>query len=223
MSKIVDMVGERHGRLTVLSREPNSNSGKAKWLCICECERYKVVSRSDLISKKITSCGCYRKETASLSGKSCATHGDTNTRLHRIWCGMKQRANYQNGKQYDRYGGRGISICDEWASDYTAFKHWALQSGYADKLTIDRINNDGDYAPNNCKWSTYKEQENNRCNNTIIEVAGETHTLSEWSDISGISAATLSFRLKHGWQLEELFMPVNLNNKNIRKEIICRV
>ena len=219
MSKVIEMAGQHYGKLTVMSREPNSIQGKAMWLCSCECGNIKVASRSDIISGKVVSCGCFRAETASRQGLLNATHGGCNTRLYRIWCGMKQRTSYKKSKAYKNYGDRGVSVCSEWASEYATFEKWALANGYTNRLTIDRIDNNGNYTPDNCKWSTYKQQENNRRNNRKITVAGETHTVSEWSEISEISGATLCYRLNNGWPKEDLFMPASLNNKNIRKEI----
>lgn len=219
MSSLNNRIGNKYGRLTVVSRAENTLSGKSKWLCVCDCGNHTNVRGSDLATGGVRSCGCIKKEVAARKGRARVTHGDSGTRLYRIWQGMKQRATYKNGGAYKHYGGRGVTVCDEWANSYAEFKNWSADHGYLDNLTIDRIDNNKGYSPDNCKWSTYKQQENNRRNNRKITVAGETHTVSEWSEISEISGATLCYRLNNGWPKEDLFMPANLNNKNIRKEI----
>lgn len=115
-------------------------------------------------------------------------------RLYRIWMAMRARCMCKNLKTYKRYGGRGIKICDEW-NDYLVFKEWALSNGYSDHLSIDRINNDGNYEPSNCRWATNKEQANNKRNNHIITINGESHTFAEWSKISGINYSTIRSRI----------------------------
>jgi hypothetical protein len=114
------------------------------------------------------------------------------------------------------YGGRGITYSEEWET-YENFRDWALQNGYSDELTLDRIDTNDNYTPKNCRWATMKQQQNNRRNNIFFTFKGETQPISIWAERSGISASTLSWRLKNGWAESEIFMPVNLNNKNIRR------
>lgn len=138
-------------------------------------------------------------------------HGGRHTRLYTIWRHMKSRCTNPNDKKYYRYGARGIKVCQEWL-DFVAFREWALANGYDDKLTIDRIDNDGNYEPSNCKWSTAKEQANNRgyrVDTTVLTWNGETHSLSEWSAILDIKYNTLLERKRKGWELPELFAPVH--------------
>jgi hypothetical protein len=174
----IDMTGQVFGRLTVLERAENTKRNKAQWLCQCSCGNKTIVSRTHLKRGQVKSCGCYRVDL----GKLNKTHGMKGTRLYRIWSGMKDRCLNRNSKYWDRYGGRGITVCEEWKT-FENFMEWAKQNGYSKKLTLDRIDNDGNYEPSNCRWATMKQQQNNRSNNLRYTFKGVTHTLSEWSDI----------------------------------------
>ena len=132
-------------------------------------------------------------------------HGQTGTRLYRIWSNMKTRCYNTKNKNFERWGARGIYVCDEWKNNFNAFYEWSIKSGYADNLTIDRIDNNGPYSPNNCKWSTPKEQANNTRKVRIIEFRGEKHSLHEWSRIMNIEACTLFYRLKR-LNVEDAFL-----------------
>ena len=127
----------------------------------------------------------------------------SNSRLYSIYRGMKDRCYNQNIPEYHNYGGRGITICDEWLNDPSAFFKWSLENGYSDDLTIDRKDNDKGYSPDNCQWSTFVEQQNNKSNNTLLTKDEETHTIAEWSRILNISASTISTRLSKGYSDEE--------------------
>lgn len=205
-----DLVGKKYGKLTVISRAENTSSGKTRWICKCDCGKVKSkpVAGYDLKNGKVRSCGCLYKE--SNRDHRNTTHGMTGTRLWRIWAGMKRRCKVDPNYQH-------VSVCDEW-HDFDHFKDWAYSHGYNDHLTLDRIDNSGNYEPSNCRWATYKEQENNRSNNRRVIVNGVEKTLAQWADETGIAAATLGFRLKSGWPTEDLFIPVNLANKTIRKQ-----
>lgn len=136
--------------------------------------------------------------------ESKATHGEGNSRLYHAWSAMKQRCSNPNNRKYDSYGGRGITVCDEWANSYLAFKKWAIENGYSDCLTIDRIDNEKGYSPDNCRWITNKDQQRNKRNNRLVTINGETKTLAEWSEISGIGHGVLWQRLfNHGWSYEK--------------------
>lgn len=142
-----------------------------------------------------------RKKNAD--GTFRKSHGMTRTRLYRVWCGMKERCSNPNNKSFERYGDRGINVCDEWMK-FEPFMNWSLSNGYGEGLTIDRINNDRGYSPDNCRWVDYKTQNRNYSRNHIIEFNGETHCISDWSDITGINRATILWRLKAGKPLEEV-------------------
>jgi hypothetical protein len=122
---------------------------------------------------------------------------------------MKTRCSLKEDKHYSAYGGRGISVCNEWQQNYESFRNWALENGYRDDLSIDRINNDGNYCPENCRWATLDQQSRNRRNNVYYELHGHRLTVSEWAEQSGIKANTIRERLKRGWNLEKaIFEPV---------------
>lgn len=131
-------------------------------------------------------------------------HGKKKTRLYDIYCGMKSRCYCESNVRYSLYGGRGIKICDEWLLDFKIFFDWSMNNGYSDSLTIDRIDVNGDYSPDNCRWITIKEQQSNRRNNHLITYKGETKTLKEWSVILGFHYDKLRWRIKN-WSLDKAF------------------
>lgn len=147
-------------------------------------------------------------------GKNYKLHGGKKERLYMVWCTMKQRCLNPNNKQYAYYGARGITICEEWMHDYSVFRKWSLENGYEDngKLSIDRINNDGNYEPENCRWVDRITQANNQSTNVIISYNGKTQTLRQWSRETGISAHTLYYRYSSGKATEEIFKKYDVKN-----------
>lgn len=143
-------------------------------------------------------------------------HGGYGTRLYSIWRNMIQRCENKKAVNYDRYGGIGVSVCDEWHI-FVNFRDWALASGYSDSLTLDRKKSDGGYCPENCRWATMKTQQNNRRNNHLVTYNGETHTLSEWAEKLGTNYFTIAARLRCGWN-EEDAVSIPLQKKNRRKK-----
>lgn len=145
-------------------------------------------------------------------------HGQSASRLYTIWCALKRRCNNKNGEQYKDYGGRGVTVCDEWRS-FEPFRDWAMANGYRDDLTIDRKDNNGNYCPENCQWVSRKEQANNRRNTIKIEFDGMSKTLSEWSEIVGIPYLTIWKRVyQRGWPIEKaLKTPLQNNGYLIKK------
>lgn len=184
-----DLTGMRFGRLVVMSLSPERSPYRyKKWICKCDCGNTKSIIGSLLVHGKTRSCGC-------ILGRNY----DTKSRLYSIWIHMKSRCNNPKHDAYKNYGGRGIKICSEWVNDFMAFKDWALNNGYADSLTLDRIDNNKGYAPDNCRWATNEEQASNKRNNHYITVDGITKTVSQWEKELGLSYGTIYHRLKSGW------------------------
>lgn len=216
--EFVDLTGQMFGRWEVLGlAEPKVDSSGREyetWTCRCSCEKHTIkdVYVQHLIHGNSQSCGCMRDE---ITGNNFRTHGKTETRLYNIWCMMKARCYKPSNHAYARYGGSGITICDEW-HNFSTFEKWAIENGYNEHLTIDRIDNDLGYSPENCRWATYKEQANNTSKTIRLTVDGQTKTASEWSDVYGVPLYEIRFRLKHGWTPEEA-VKIPLHHK--RKEI----
>ena len=186
MPAFIDLTGKKYNLLTVLKRSENAKNGEARWQCLCDCGNITYVTASNLKSGLVQSCGCL------LGGHK--THGGTHTRLYKIWKGMRARCNNKNLPQYNDYGGRGITICDEW-NDFLIFKEWAENNGYTDSLTIDRIDNNGNYCPENCRWTTRKKQNNNKRNNLYITFNEKKHSLTEWCDILNLPTKIIYERI----------------------------
>ena len=200
MSKVIDLTGQRFGRLVVLGFDKKSNDRQYMWLCRCDCGDVVSVRGYSLRSGNTQSCGCLQKET---NIKLRQTHGMTKTRVYNIWKSMRQRCSIPSTSGYKYYGGRGIKVCNEW-QDFEPFYKWAISNGYADNLTIDRIDVNGNYEPSNCRWITLKEQQMNTRRNHYITFNGETKTLNEWAEQLGINHTTLLDRLRYpNWSIEE--------------------
>jgi hypothetical protein len=195
--KYSEMIGTRYGRLLVESVKRVNNRNVCA--CLCDCGTRKDVRRDHLIGGKIVSCGCYQKEVAS---NVSATHGMTHIRLYRCWRNMKTRCYNPNYIEFDRYGGRGIVVCEEWQR-FEPFYEWAISHGYQNDLTLDRKNNDGNYCPENCKWSDTQEQALNRSSNSFVTYNGITKHISEWDkDVGAAKSGRVRARLNAGWSVE---------------------
>lgn len=213
MPKLIDLTGKRFGRLTVVAWERNDGT-HTYWKCICDCGK-EIITRSGNLRRGATnSCGCLKKDRVrEVLVKRNTSHGQTKTRLYRIWAKIHERCSNPNSKRYADYGGRGIRVCEEW-KDFAVFQKWALENGYRDDLTIDRIDNNGSYTPQNCRWVDYKTQNRNRRDNNLVTYKGQTKTLTEWAEQFQIRRTTLANRLKLGWSVEEaISTPVRKFNK----------
>ena len=201
MGKFVDLTGKKYGKLLVIKRIGTGSHGQALWECQCECGSKTTVRGDSLRNGHTQSCGCIQKEISGVRMVDLhLTHGMTNTRLYRIWCGVKRRCNNPNDKPFHNYGGRGITVCKEWNDSFEAFCDWALNNGYQETLTIDRINNNGNYCPENCRWATCQEQNNNRRDNYIVSIDGATDTLVNMCRKYGANYNTVSTRIfRDGW------------------------
>lgn len=155
----INLIGQQFGRLTVIERAVSPDTKNAHWLCRCKCGNYKVTTRRALVRGDVQSCGCYQRERRAQGN---TIHGGHGTRLYSIWRNMKERCYKPYAPKYPLYGGRGITVCDEWLHNFSAFRDWALSNGYQNDLTLDRIDNDEGYNPDNCRWATFSEQNRNR-------------------------------------------------------------
>lgn len=198
-----EVIGKTFGRWFVICRNGNSKNKSKQYLCRCVCGKEKNVIGVHLLDGKSTSCGCYSKEQ---SRKRRLKHGKTKTRLFNIWQGLKNRCYLKSDKHYQWYGARGISVCSIWQNDFESFYNWALENGYADNLTIDRINNDGNYEPSNCRWVDHKTQCRNRRTNVLITIDGQTKTLIEWCEIKNMNYRLVWNRYRRGVSVERMFL-----------------
>lgn len=200
----IDLTGKRFGKLTVLEYY-ETRRGQAYWKCKCDCGNCKIVRGNHLRTGKVKSCGCLRGE----ENRRRATHNLSRDRLYNVYHGMIKRCYKPNNGSYSHYGGRGIGICDEWRDKekgFQTFYAWAIANGYQEDRSIDRIDVNGDYSPNNCRWANAKTQANNRTNTAHIKHNGVFHTPAEWSEITGIERQVILSRYKKGWSEEKIFL-----------------
>lgn len=160
-----NIIGQRFGRLVAIAPTAARKRGSVVWICKCDCGKEVLMSLSVIQCKTTKSCGCLRKENAAKrakTGDNGRVHGMKGTKIYRTWQGMKKRCFNPHEKSYKDYGGRGITVCDEWQNSFETFYEWAMDNGYADNLTIDRIDVNGNYEPSNCRWATMAEQNKNK-------------------------------------------------------------
>lgn len=196
LMRLTDRLGQRYGRLLVTERAPNKSETdtNARWKCLCDCGRETVQYGQDLKKGKVISCGCWNEEKRF-------KHGLADTPVHRVWIGMRSRCNNPKTREYANYGGRGIKVCERWDS----FENFVADMGIRPEgYSIDRINNDGNYEPSNCRWATTTQQLNNRRVNRVLELNGERKTIGEWSAKLGIGWHTIRSRVdRYGWTIEK--------------------
>ena len=201
MPKKIDLTGHKYGKLTVIREDidnPKRKPGKIMWLCLCECGNYTSACTNDLRIGDTKSCGCLKYD-----GSSAITHGFSKERLYHIWLNMRQRCKNPKHPSYVNYGERGIFVCEEW-DDYLNFRGWAMSNGYQDDLTIDRIDNDGGYSPDNCRWTGRDIQSHNKRSNRMLTFKDKTQDITQWAEETGISFSAIISRLdKYGWSVED--------------------
>ena len=206
------MTGMTFGRLTAL--EKVSTSGKAKWRCRCQCGNECVVYAYNLSDGHTLSCGCYKLDRTR---ETNTKHGLTQHTLYKTWVQIKVRCFDKTRDAYPDYGGRGITMCKEWCEDFMPFFEWSIRNGWEEGLSIDRIDNDGNYEPNNCRWVTMKVQQNNTSRNHYLTYKGKTQTMIQWCEEVGLPYHTVMARInKLGWDIEKaLSTPVRGKHENL--------
>jgi len=204
-------IGNTHGRLTVFARAESNNSA-AMWKCKCSCGNTTIVRGADLRNKKIKSCGCLKNETTSIIFK---THGLSNIKLYDVWIKMKSRCKNKNDKDYSNYGGRGIKVIDSWENNFKNFYEWSIKNGYKEKLTIERIDVNGNYDPENCTFIKNELQSLNRRNTKKYTYKNETKDTRYFSEKYNINYYTLRTRLiKYNWCIEKAIETISVKGRN---------
>jgi hypothetical protein len=202
MRPIKDHTGNKYGRLTAIRLVERCPKKRHKWLFSCECGNEKVIAIPHVVAGNIQSCGCLQRERAALFATK---HGlqATHAREYGAWIHIKGRCGNPNNQDFRYYGGRGIRVCDRWANDFAAFM--ADMGPAPDGFSIDRIDNNGNYEPANCRWADRVTQMNNRRSNRRIEIGDQTKNLSEWCKESGVGVATAIYRIKTGRDPDQVF------------------
>lgn len=201
MPKPANLADQQFGDWTALEYRSNPS----RWLCRCKCGTEREVFSGNLMRGLSKGCGCNQKK---LQSERMKTHGEAKTKLYGVWCTMRNRCYNKNTKSYVDYGAKGVRVCDEWNTRYEFFRDWSLANGYKEGLEIDRIDYEGDYTPENCRWVTRKVNANNKRGNIYLTISGVTKTLPQWSEQYGVNKGTVRTRLKLGWPVDEsLFVP----------------
>lgn len=207
-----DLRNFKFGRLTVLGN-PKTKNKKTYWLCECECGTKKFIRADSLKGGSIQSCGCLHKEISKKQGrelyekflkyadKHSIKHGLSQHRLYNIWENIKTRCYNSKSSFYCYYGARGIIMCDEWLNDFENFYKWSISNGYKNNLSIDRINNNGNYEPLNCRWVDKYIQANNKRNNRYYKIENQVKTLKQWAEFYKIDYKTVHARIKRNWDI----------------------
>ena len=201
MSKFIDLIGKKFGRLTVIIRAKNDNENRAYWLCECNCGEKKIISGSSLRGGVTRSCGCLSVEkTIKRSTKHGHRKTNKTTQAYTAWRNMKNRCGDPGNKHYRNYGGRGIKVCKSWMK----FENFLEDMGESSEgYEIDRIDNNEGYYKKNCHWTTRSQQQRNKRNNHIIPFNGKTQCLIIWAEETGINESTIRYRLNCGWSIKK--------------------
>lgn len=210
MKQIKDLTGMKFNRLTVIKRVQNDNTNHSCWLCKCICGKIKIVRGSALRTNKIQSCGCLQKEYFKKNKVNINIKNNIKgKKIYNVFKSMRARCYNKHCENYKHYGERGITICDEWLdkeSGFINFYNWAINNGYQEGLSIDRIDVNGNYEPNNCRWATIEEQNNNKTNNRYIIYNDKNYTITQWSKIFNIPTSTMFYKIfKQNKSIEEIF------------------
>ena len=204
-----DMIGKTFGSWAVLERKENDKKNNARFLCKCKCGKEKIVYKQSLVHGISKSCGCNNYKNLRVTP---TRHGMSGTPIHTVWTHMRSRCLNSRNKNYKNYGGRGIKICSEW-DVFENFYEWSMNNGYRKELSIDRIDNDGNYEPSNCRWATNKVQQNNTRITRKIMINGTQKTISELVNETGIPRATLYARITKNYPAEKLLKVGRANNE----------
>lgn len=199
-----NLKGQTFGRLTVIEVTNKRKHGSVVWTCLCQCGNTVEVTSNCLIRGKTKSCGCYKIESRKNNcRKTFLTHGQTKTKLYGVWQGMKRRCYCPTDKSYKNYGGRGIHLHESWLN-FENFREWSIQNGYKEGLTIERIDVNKNYEPSNCTWIPLKRQARNRRTTHYLSYNGETFSITEWAEKTGIPRKTISQRINnYGWSVDK--------------------
>lgn len=199
MKPIENQIGNKFNRLTVIDGPVRvTKNNRVAWVCVCDCGNVTTVETAKLKNGHTKSCGCYHREMLRIAH---TTHGDSYSRLHKIWTCMKERCNNPNNPAYAYYGGRGISVCEDWR-EYENFQRWALSSGYDERLTLDRIDVNGNYDPQNCRWADRYQQARNKRDSKYYTLNGVTMHAHDWDDKLGGAHGLTNRRIRMGWSVE---------------------
>lgn len=201
---VSEILGRRFGRL-VAQRQVRVPPGYKAWECICDCGQTKAVGAHFLVKGETKSCGCLMRECQSRAGGR-VTHGLSRSRAYNAWQQMRARCGNHNNPEFAHYGGRGIRVCDRWQRSFEAF--FADMAAPGPGLSLDRVNNNGNYEPSNCRWATLYEQANNKRRSQRLTFGGHTGTVAEWSERTGLHPETIRGRLKRGLPVEAILAPV---------------
>jgi hypothetical protein len=213
----INLTGRVIGRLIVTTLdEARCKPGYVYWICQCTCGTIKSIRSSGLTSGKVKSCGCLKRDAVIARNKEMITHGLSGTRAYTVWRHMIERCFDSEAKQYSDYGGRGIRVCDRWLN----VNNFVADMGQPPpRMTLERIKNSEDYSPENCKWATRREQNNNTRKNVYITFENTTLTRSQWEQRLGLGATTIRSRMRRGMTIEQALRPENLVRSGLRRKL----